>query len=126
MAQSFEYDHPQYLARRDQTMPLPATASSTSGYLVSAFPVQVSAATITIITAGTNTGNTYAAVAGTTTLGTYSASTAAAGSQSTLTASAPISLAAKATSYVVKGNDATGVALVTWEWKPTINGDVTY
>lgn len=123
---SFRYDHAHYEARRTQTTQLPATASLASYPLVPTFPVQITAASMTVIVAGTGANNTYAvsaqSAAGTFVIGTYAASTAAAGSQTSFTISSPLTVNALGSVTVTKGNEATGVAALSLEYRVPFTG----
>lgn len=128
MAQSFEYDHPQYLTRRSATIAIPATVSGTRGHFVPAFAADMSKVTITIVTPGTGTAvASFIPTMGGTAIGTYVAGTAVAGSQQSYTPAAPLPVAALGvTNYVVTGADAVVVAAVTWEYRASGTGSVTF
>lgn len=126
---SFRYDHPHYLARRTQTTDLAVTASKVTTPFVPTFPVELTAATITVTTAGTGAAATWAvsaqSAAGTFVVGTYAASTATAGSQNSFSIPTPLSISALGSVTVTKGNEATGAAVISLEYRvPFTSGTV--
>ncbi len=128
MAQSFESDHPNYLARHSVTQIVLPTVSGTRGHFIPAQAVDMSKVTLTIVTPGTSaTGLVLIPTMGGTAIGTYAAGTAVAGSQQSYTPAAPLPVAALGvTNYVVTGTDATGVFAVTWEYRASGTGSVTF
>jgi hypothetical protein len=127
MAQSFEYTHPHYEARRSETIIAPSTVSGTTGFCIPAFAANMSKVTMTTIIGGTTgTGATMVVTMGGSAVGTW-VGTGAGGLQTSYTPAAPIANAALAVgNYVVTSTDATVRVAITWEYFPQALSNVTF
>lgn len=127
---SMEYAHPAYLVPQITTADVLATTASSSGRFAAWTTMVAKSAQITVVTAGTGTGNATVtfqkiAAAGTaiTTFGQVVMSTNAAGY--TTNALLTGTLSAGDAFSVLKGADATGVFSVGIEWLIAPGADVT-
>jgi len=125
-----EYAHPAYLVPHVTTADVLATTASSSGRFAAWTTMVAKSAQITVVTAGTGTGNATVtfqkiAAAGTaiTTFGQVVMSTNAAGY--TTNALLTGTLSAGDAFSVLKGADATGVFSVGIEWLIAPGADVT-
>lgn len=127
MAISFEYDHPHYLARHSETSVVLGVAGGTRGWCIPAFAVDMSRVTMTLITGGTTgTGATVIPTIAGTAIGTW-VGTGASGDQVTYTLAAPLAVAALGkTNYLAMSTDVTLAFAVTWEYRPSGTGSVTF
>lgn len=123
----FQFDHPHYLARREQSFQGVAATGGINGFWRPAFACRLTAIKVTVITAGTAAANyVFNQGTATTVIGTIATSigTAAMFTVGTLLPSA-LDLAAGTPVWGVKGSEATGVHAISYEYVPTPFGSVT-
>lgn len=118
MATNFEYDHAHYLARRSVHFQGVATASGINGFWVPEFDCTLTAIKTMAVVAGTAAA-TYIFGYGTATtvIGTLAVGTAAMFTAGTI--SPNLTLTAGQAVWAAKGNEATGIAAITYEYKVT-------
>jgi hypothetical protein len=113
------YDHPNVIVRREQSFLGAAATAGTLGHWIPQQKMNLVAVHAHVVTAGTSdTTNAYtvrAGAVGTTSIGAITIGTATAGSR--VSAAIGVTVDEGALLNCLKGNDATGVSMVSYEYE---------